>query len=117
MSDGVVEVGEDVFDNVDETLFSFYVPPTPEPTPEPTPTPTPEPTPEPTEAPTPEPTEAPTVAVETPEPSPTLIPLAKLSDPPPDSVHRDYTLWIVLGTLGAAAIAVSVVLLVKKKRV
>ena len=112
MAEGVVEVGEDVFDNIDETLLSDYVPPTPEPTAEPTP----EPTPEPTEAPTPEPTAAPTVAEETPEPSPTGIPVQKPSDPPPDSVHRNYTLPIVLGALGAAAIAALVVLLAKRKR-
>ena len=116
MAEGVVEVGNDVFDNIDETLFSFYVPPTPEPTAVPTPEPTPPPTPEPTEAPTPEPTAAPAVTEETPEPSPTLIPLDKLSDPPPDGVHRNYTLWIVFGALGAAAVAALVVLLVKRKR-
>ena len=42
MAEGVVPVGEDVFDNIDETLFCGYVvPPTPEPsaTPEPGATP------------------------------------------------------------------------------
>ena len=72
MAEGVVEVGADVFDNIDETLLSGYVPPpTPEPTEKPTPKPTAAPTGEPTEkpAPTPEPTAAPTKAP-TPEPEP-----------------------------------------------
>ena len=63
MAAGVVPVGTDAFDNIDETLFSFYVPPTPEPTEVPTPEPTEVPTPEPTEIPTPEPTASPAPVV------------------------------------------------------
>ena len=72
MAYGVVPAGDGPFDNIDETLFSFYVSPTPEPTaiptdtPEPTavPTDTPIPTAVPTD--TPEPTAVPT---DTPEPT------------------------------------------------
>lgn len=40
MAEGVVPVGTDVFDGIDETLLSGYVPPTPEPTEAPEPEPT-----------------------------------------------------------------------------
>ena len=57
MAAGVVPVGEDVFDNIDASLLSDYVPPTPEPTEEPTPeptdTPVPDDTPKPTDTPKP----------------------------------------------------------------
>ena len=112
MSDGVVEVGEDVFDNVDETLFSFYVPPTPEPTPEPTPAPTPEPTPEPTEAPTLEPTEVPVVTEETPVPAPEPTP----EPAAPEKTAPDLTLPFVLGGGLAVLIAVLVLILVLRRR-
>ena len=36
MAEGIVPAGEDVFDNVDETLLCSYIPPTPEPTAAPT---------------------------------------------------------------------------------
>ena len=72
MAYGVVEAGEDVFDNIDESLFSFYVPPTPEPTDEPTPTPTATPTPTPTSTPTP------TVTC---TPAPTAAPQPKVQSP------------------------------------
>ncbi|MBQ6236181.1 MAG: PIG-L family deacetylase [Clostridia bacterium] len=73
MAYGVVDAGNDVFDNIDPTLLSSYTPPpaTPEPTPEPTEKPTPEPTEEPTAAPTPEPTAEPT---QEPTPAPTAPP-------------------------------------------
>ena len=77
MAYGVVPAGDSAFDNIDETLLSSYVPPTPtpEPTATPTPVPTPEPTPEPTEVPTPEPTDQPTAApTEAPTPEPTEAP-------------------------------------------
>lgn len=53
MAEGVVPVGEDVFDQIDETLLSDYVPPTPEPTAEPTPKPSETPDPVLTAKPTP----------------------------------------------------------------
>ena len=77
MAEGTVPLGEDVFDNIDASLLSAYVPPTPEPTEiptaEPTPEPTDEPTAEPTNALTPvtaEPLETPS-AQTTPEPAAT----------------------------------------------
>ncbi len=71
MAEGVVPVGEDVFDNIDETLFCGYVAP---PTPEPTPSASPErtETPEPSAKPTPKPTPRPRPAKE-PEPDPTPL--------------------------------------------
>ena len=106
MATGVVEAGDDLFDNIDESMFSFYVPPTPEPTAEPTPEPTD--TPEPTERPTPEPTgtQEPT-AVPTPEPTATLQ---------PQQQRRNRAAWIEFGALcavGAAAAVVAVVAAVR----
>ena len=86
MAEGVVPLGDDVFDNIDETLLSSYVPPTSEPTAVPTDTPVPKDTPTPTD--TPEPTEAPT-PVSTPEPEP---------------VRQTEKRYLVLG-IGAAVIA------------
>jgi len=51
MAEGVVPLGKDVFDNIDETLLSTYVPPAETPTPEPTEVPTPVPTPQTTPSP------------------------------------------------------------------
>ena len=83
MAAGTVEVGRDVFDNIDRTQLSFYDPLEPEPTEEPTPEPTEEPTPKPTEEPTPEPTEEPTPEpTEEPTPEPTEEPTPKPSGTP-----------------------------------
>ena len=67
MAEGVVPVGEDVFDNIDETLFCGYVAP---PTPEPSATPEPGATPKSTEPPLPttRPTQMPAAPSEPPSP-------------------------------------------------
>ena len=92
MAYGVVEVGEDIFDNIDETLFASYVPPTPEPTAEPTPEPTEAPTatPEPTKEPTPKPT-----AIPSPEPTPA-----------PEKTENRTAQWIIFGMLFMVCAAV-----------
>ncbi len=93
MAYGVVEVGEDIFDNIDETLFASYVPPTPEPTEVPTSTP------EPTEVPTPEATEAPSANL-------TVVPTsAPTPQPEPQSSQRGSD-WIMFGITAAAFFAV-----------
>ena len=66
---GVVEAGDDIFDNIDETLFAAYVPPTPSPTPEPTPEPTPTPTATPTAVPTESPSPVPALPTDEPAPA------------------------------------------------
>lgn len=108
MAEGVVPVGKDVFDNIDETLLSGYVPPTPEPTEVPTP--------EPTEAPTPEPTEEAQVVLETPEPEP--VPTEAPQTPEPISEPRKDPLPLILiGVITvAAAIAVGAAAYVWRKR-
>ena len=104
MAEGVVPVGEDVFDNIDETLFCGYVPSTPEPTAEPTPEPTPVHTPEPT----PEPTR---------EPTPKPDPAPATSEPAPQAEKPDPTPLILTGAItSAAAIAVGVAAYFWKKR-
>lgn len=106
MATGVVEAGDDLFDNIDESMFSFYVPPTPEPTAEPTPEPTD--TPEPTERPTPEPT-----GTQEPTAVPTSEPTATLQ---PQQQRRNRAAWIEFGALcavGAAAAVVAVVAAVR----
>lgn len=107
MAVGSVEVGEDVFDNIDETLLSSYVPPTPEPTEEPTP----EPTAAPTEAPTATPAATPKLTAE-PTPEPTLEPTPAKQGTRPQS----YALWIVLGGLIAAGAVCAIVLIRRAKR-
>ena len=83
MATGVVEAGEDVFDNIDESMFSFYVPPTPAPTEAPTPEPTA--TPEPTDTPEPADTPAPE-STATPAPEPAA----------PASPQRSPYTWVML---------------------
>ena len=109
MAFGAVEVGTDVFDNIDETCLSSYVPPTPEPTEEPTPEPTPEPTQEPTQEPAAEPTEAPE-----PTPAPAETP-APTAEPAPQKPDRGRYLPIVCGALLCAAIACAAVLIARKR--
>ncbi len=73
MAEGVVPVGEDVFDNIDERLLFNYVEPTPAPTAAPTPKITAEPT---KTADPPKPTDAPPTPEPAPEtPAPDLSPL------------------------------------------
>ena len=99
MAAGVVEAGGDAFDNIDETLLSFYIPPTPEPTEVPTPSP------DPTEAPTDTP--APTDA-----PIPSEAPTAPANEAPkqvPETVEsRLKTMWIIIAVLAAGSVAVGV---------
>jgi len=111
MAEGVVPVGEDVFDNIDETLFCGYTPP---PTPEPTEEPTPEPTEEPTPEPTPEPAEEPAPSAE-----PTAAPETPAATPAPatpEPVRSDSTIPIVLCAAGVVSAALLILLLVLKKR-
>ena len=115
MAEGVVPVGDDIFDNIDETLFAGYEPPpTPEPTEEPTPEPTEEPTPEPTGEPTPEPTEEPA-----PEPESEFVPTEAPQTPVPEPQmpKKDPLPLILIGVItAAAAIAVGAAAYVWKKR-
>ena len=109
MAEGVVPVGKDIFDNIDEMLLSSYVPPTPEPTEEPTP--------EPTEAPTPEPTEEVKIAVETPEPESVPTEAPQTPAPDPQTPTKDLTPLILIGVITvAAAIAVGAAAYVWRKR-
>ncbi len=105
MAFGVVEVGEDVFDNIDERYLSSYVPPTPAPTEEPTATP--EPTVEPTAEPTAEPTSAETG-------TPTAKPLPTADEKREGSGTKAYP-WIISGAAVCAAAAAAAVI-VRKKR-
>jgi LmbE family N-acetylglucosaminyl deacetylase len=99
MAEGIVPAGEDVFDNVDETLLCSYIPPTPEPT----------------AAPTRGATAVPTV------PGPVLTPAA--TEPPAalaaeaEAQTKDATplIWIGVSTV-AAALAVGVAAYFWKKR-
>lgn len=104
MAEGVVPLGEDIFDNIDETLFVGYEPP---PTPEPTEEPTPEPTPEPTEEPTPEPADAP---AEEPTHAPIETSLPEPTDPPalvpnPSKHPPEMKQLIAIGVITVAAAA------------
>ncbi len=92
MAEGVVPVGNDVFDGIDERLLCGYVEPTPtpEPTPEPTQTATPAPTPEP----------APTIVPVTPAPAET----AQKTAPKPDVQDLRPLLWIGVVTAATAAV-------------
>ncbi len=119
MAEGVVPVGEDVFDNIEETLLSTYVAPeptqkpTPEPTPEPTaqPAPTPEPSAEPTAVPTPKPASEPTVK---PSPAPEPDPASK--DEPTPKKQSPY-LWIAIGTVSLAALVGVAAYFYQKRRI
>ena len=113
MAEGVVPAGESLFENVDESLFYGYVPPTPEPTEVPTPEPTEEPTPAPIVEITPEPTEEPTPA---PAEAPTEAPQTPAPEPERKTAGPDRVILIVLGFAAVAAIAALVLLLLKKKR-
>ena len=109
MAYGTVEAGNDVFDNIDPTLLSSYVPPaTPvpsaEPTPEPTEPPTPQPTPQRTEEPTPAPTEPPT-------PQPTLVPVRNT-----DAIVSDWIVPVVSALIGAAIAACAMFLILRRRR-
>ncbi len=103
MAAGAVPAGEDVFDNIDESLFSFYVPPTPEPTSEPTSEPTPVPTPESTAVPTPVPTSVPTAA-------PSASPVPDTPSKPTEPMLP----WIVLGGLFVCGIACALIFKTRK---
>ena len=113
---GTVEAGEDVFDNIDETQLSFYIPPTPSPTEEPTPTPPL------TEAPTEEPTASPApvqVETRTVSPAPTEASATEAPSPVPTAVPaagNTRTIWFLLG--GGALLLVlltGMILLLKRK--
>ena len=113
MAAGVVEAGDDLFANIDETLFAGYVPPTPSPTPEPTEVPTPEPT----AAPTPEPTEIPTPeteikAVQT--PVPTAAPTPEPT-PAPFAMGLPMILMIVGGAVLVGLVIALVVVMRRRK--
>ena len=95
MAEGVVPVGKDAFDNIDERLLSNFVEPTPEPTPEPSPSLLP--------------TLAPTAELVA-EPTPALTALA---EPTPES--HDHTLPIVLAGGFAALAALSAICLARKR--
>ena len=115
MAEGLVPVGDDVFDNIDETLLSTYV--EPEPTPAPTPEPTPKPTPEPTPAPTPEPTREPTpkpTREPTPAPSPEPAPEPKEeSEQPKKSSYG----WIAIGTAATAVLVGTAAYIYRKRKI
>ncbi len=128
MAYGTVEAGNDVFDNIDPTLFASYIPPepTPEPKPEPTiepmPEPTAEPTPEPastvepTQKPSPEPTTAPTQApTSKPSSEPTSVPTLEPTQTDAKPTAKDVLLPILYVLIGAAA-ASGVFLLIRRKR-
>lgn len=103
MAEGVVPAGEDVFDHVEPSLLSDYVPPPP--TPEPTPEPTPDPTPEPTEAP-------PETDARIPEAS--AAPKPDASAPAPSKFRP--LIWIAVGTVAAAAIGGTAAYFWRKRR-
>ena len=93
MAAGVVEAGNDVFDNIDRSLLSNYDPSAPEPTEAPTLKPTPEPTEEPTPKPTPEPTENPA-----PEPPEEPEPQQKKGVPLPIAIAVGVLSLILMGS-------------------
>ena len=101
MAEGVVPVGEDVFDRIDETLFCGYVPPAPASAAEATPEPAKETTAQPAGQATPAPTEKPAPKPsETPEP-PAQKPQTQKPDPTP-------FIWIgAVTVLTAAAVGVA----------
>lgn len=108
MAAGVVPVGEDVFDNIDPSLLSDYVPQTPEPTDTPVPTDTPAPTD------TPEPTAVP---VQTDAPA-----SAKVTDTPapePDNASKTGLTHIVLaaaiGAIVLCAAGLAAAFLLRKR--
>jgi len=110
---GVVEAGEDAFDNIDPALFSFNrsEEPLPTDTPEPTDTPSPAPTatPAPTDTPSPTATPVPTVfaaSMDTPAPT---------AEPKPAAVLPKSAVWIGVTFALAAAAAVAWTLIRKKK--
>ena len=109
MAEGVVPVGKDVFDNIDETMLSSYVPPTPEPTAEPTP--------EPTAELTPEPTEQVQITFDTPEPVPVPTDEPQTPVPEPQPTQMDPLPLILIGVITvAAAIAVGAAAFFWRKR-
>ncbi|MBR3178642.1 MAG: PIG-L family deacetylase [Clostridia bacterium] len=128
MIKGTVEAGSDAFDNIDETLLSSYVPPTPPPTPvptdtpAPTPDPTPTPSPVPTQSPSPVPTSVPTEeAVVLPaEISATESPSEEQS--PTEPARKSFSanpvtiIAVALGAVVAAVLIISGIILMKKKR-
>lgn len=113
MAYGTVEVGSDVFDNIDPMLLSSYVPPEETPTPEPTEEPTPEPTEAPTEAPTEQPI-ARAAEQPTPEPSeqPTPMPVPAQA---PSKEPTDLFFPIALG-VALVIIAVLGILLIRSRK-
>ena len=97
MAEGVVPVGEDVFDNIDETLLSDYVPPTPQPTERPT------------QDPTPDATKEPVSSAAEPTPKPTDAPVSTVSDTPqpeqkPQSGNPQMLVWIAAVTAALAIV-------------
>lgn len=118
MAYGTVDVGNDVFDNIDPSLLYASIS---KKTPEPTEAPTPEPTAEPTEAPTAEPTEPPTAA---PTDASTPVPVAAETDEPTQTtiqtVHPQRTDWgaaITAALIGAAiASACFLIVLMRRRR-
>lgn len=109
MAAGVVPVGDDVFDNIDPSLLSSYVPPTPAPTPEPTDTPAP--TAEPTD--TPEPTAEPT-NTPCPTPAPTPVPETPATKNGPGLV---LPIALIACAVVGGTIGILLVLRARKKRV
>ena len=95
MAEGVVPLGKDVFDNIDETLLSTYVPLA--------------------ETPTPKPTDAPT---DVPTPSETPVPAASASLVPAAArMNKPSTiLWIIPGSLAAVSAAVVCLTVFRKKK-
>ena len=120
MAEGVVPVGTDVFDCVEPSLLSDYIPPTPEPTPDPMPAPPP--TPDLTPAPTAEPSRVPTVnPTATPTPVPTPSP-APIPEPTPEPGERSSPkadlrplIWVAAVTV-PTAVAVGAAAYVYQKR-
>ena len=115
-------VGEDVekndfLENIPPECLSNYVPPTPSPTPEPTPTPTPTPTPEPTPTPTAEPAASPTpLPTDAPTQEPTAVPTAEAPAPAPSAGSFGTVLLALVGLVALLIVALTVVLLKRKRR-
>ncbi|MBQ6076853.1 MAG: PIG-L family deacetylase [Clostridia bacterium] len=106
---GTVEAGDDVFDHIDPSLLSSYVPPT-EPPVEPTPEPTEEPTAEPTEPPTPEPTEPPAQRPDA--AAPTEAP----QTPEPDAKPNEWKKPVLFALLGAAVASACFLLFGRRRK-